>query len=127
MSTLTDKEMEDNLLYLENLCLKKTGYEMKKYFRFPEGTFSERTMKNANKLGYKTFFWSLAYADWDNNIKQTDESAINNILKNTHPGAIILLHPTSDINVRILPSLIKEWKKAGYTFGSLDDLVNRNK
>lgn len=126
MSTLTDEEMKANLEALESLCLEQTGYCMMKYFRFPEGKYSERTMKNANRLGYKTFFWSLAYADWDNNVKRSKDAAINNLITNTHPGAIVLLHPTSDINVEILPELIKRWKSMGYTFGTLDELVSKN-
>ena len=126
MSTLTNDEMRDNLLALEKLCKENTGYEMKKYFRFPEGKFSERTIKNANSLGYKTFFWSLAYADWDNSVKQSPDSAINKLIKNTHPGAVILLHPTSDINVEILPVLIEKWRNEGYSFGSLETLIERN-
>lgn len=126
MSTLTDEEMIMNLRTLEDICFNMTGSKMKKYFRFPEGNFDKRTLDIAYENGYKTFFWSLSYADWDNS-KQMDRShAINKILSNTHPGAVILLHPTSDINVEILPELIKSWRNEGYTFGTLDDLVIKN-
>ena len=127
MATLTHDEMKANLETLENLCLEKTGYQMSKYFRFPEGKFSERTLRQACEFGYTTFFWSLAYADWDNSTASNDNSAIKKIIDNTHPGCILLLHPTSDINVRILPTLIDKWRSMGYTFGTLDELVRRNR
>ncbi len=127
MATLTNEEMAANLRTLEDLCYKKTGYKMEKYFRFPEGRYDYRTLKCASDLGYSTFFWSLAYADWDNSKKPNKEQSIERIISNTHPGAIILLHPTSQINVEILPSLIIRWHEMGYTFGTLHDLVNTNK
>ena len=126
MSNLTDDEMKANLEALEDLCFQATGYQMKKFFRFPEGRYDERTIKTANDLNYKTFFWSLAYADWDNNKQLSEQKAINKLIGNTHNGAIILLHPTSDTNVKILPELISRWKKMGYSFGKLEDLINRN-
>ena len=126
MATLNRDEMKSNLEALEALCLEKTGYQMRKYFRFPEGKFSERTMRQADEFGYTTFFWSLAYADWDNSVAKNDNVAMKKILEHTHPGCILLLHPTSDINVRILPRLIDEWRNMGYSFGTLDELVERN-
>ena len=37
---------------------------MKKYYPSPPGKYSESNLKMANDMGYKTFFWSLAYVDW---------------------------------------------------------------
>ena len=95
---------------------------MEKYFRFPEGKYSEKALKCVNELGYKTVFWSFAYADWDNEKQPSREFAIKKILDNTHNGAIILLHPTSKTNADILPCLISEWRRQGYEFGSLKEL-----
>jgi peptidoglycan-N-acetylmuramic acid deacetylase len=74
-------------------------------------------------MGYKSIFWSFAYADWDNAKQPSPEKAIKKILDNTHNGAIILLHPTSKTNVDILPELIKSWRDMGYDFGTLDELI----
>ena len=126
MSSLTNEEMAANLGALENLCLEKTGKKMEKLFRFPEGKYDERTLKCASELGYKTFFWSLTYADWDNGKQPNKAASIKKMLENTHDGAVILLHPTADINVAILPELISAWKEMGYSFGSLNDLIIRN-
>ena len=95
---------------------------MSKYFRFPEGRFSENALKSLQSLGYKTIFWSFAYADWDNNHQINADAAMKKILDNTHNGAIMLFHPTSRVNAEIFPKLIREWKNMGYTFGTLDDL-----
>ena len=45
---------------LEDFFEEKTGYEMDKYFRPPEGAFNEAILKHATKCGYTTVFWSLA-------------------------------------------------------------------
>ena len=73
-------------------------------------------------MGYKTIFWSFAYADWDNNRQMSMESAKRKILDNIHNGAVILLHPTSKTNADILEDVIVELKNQGYKFGSLESL-----
>lgn len=123
MTKCPKEEMVKNLTDLEKLCEEKTGCAMSKYFRFPEGRFSEEALACAQELGYQTIFWSFAYADWDNDKQPDPERAKKKILENTHNGAVILLHPTSATNAAILPDLIREWKAAGYTFGTLDELT----
>ncbi len=124
MTTLTDEEMQKNLEALEKQYKDVTGKDMAKYFRFPEGRYDEDKIKLCDSLGYKTFFWSLTHADWDNSRQPNDDKSIRVLTENIHPGAIILLHPTSETNVRILPVLIEKWTKMGYTFGKLEDIVN---
>lgn len=120
----TFEEIKADLSALENIYEEATGCKMAKYFRFPEGKYSIDALKHVSELGYKTIFWSFGYEDW-NNAKQPDKnSSIKKILSNTHDGEVLLLHPTSQTNVEILPILIKEWRKMGYSFGTLDELTN---
>ncbi len=100
-----------------------TGEDMPKYYRPPEGTFDETTMKYANDAGYKTIFWSFAYADWDNDKQMDPDRAKAKIMENIHNGAVILLHPTSATNAEIMGDVIRELKAAGYRFGSMDELT----
>ncbi len=124
MTKITDKnEFANELASLESVYKEKTGKEMAKYYRPPEGKFNEQSLKFASELGYKTIFWSFAYADWDNSNQPSEEYAKKKILDNTHNGAVILLHPTSETNAKILPDLIQEWKNQGYRFGTLDELT----
>jgi len=123
MTTLTEEEMKLNLRFLEDLCYEKTGVRMSKFFRFPEGRYSERTVITAEECGYKTVFWSLSHADWDNNRQPNPEKSYNLLIENTHNGMIVLLHPTSQTNVEILSRLIKAWRAMGYTIDSLDNLI----
>lgn len=119
----TEENIIKNITDLEKIYEEKTGKTMSKYFRFPEGKYSESALKCVQSMGYKTIFWSFAYEDWDNNRQPSSKYAIKKILNNTHNGAVMLFHPTSKTNAEIFPTLIKEWKSMGYTFGTLDELV----
>lgn len=119
----TKEQIEENLSSLEKIYEQATGEKMSRFFRFPEGKYNENALKYVSELGYTTVFWSFAYADWDNHHQPSPEAAIKKILSNTHNGAIILLHPTSSTNALIMPRLIDEWRAAGYSFGTLNELI----
>ena len=125
MSKLTTKEaFSKELTDLEDLYRKVTGEPMAKFYRPPQGIYSEENLKMAKELGYKTVFWSLAYVDWLDDSQPTAEAALNKLLPRTHPGAVVLLHSTSRTNAQILDQLIAAWKAEGYTFGTLSDVFS---
>ena len=97
---------------------------MKKFYRPPQGKYSEANLMHARQLGYTTFFWSLAYVDWYTDRQPTHEQAYAKLLPRIHPGAIVLLHSTSKTNAEILDDLLTKWEEMGYSFGTLDDLVS---
>lgn len=114
------KELTD----LEDLFREITGKELPKYYRPPQGLYSQKNLEMAKSLGYKTVFWSLAYADWDNNKQPTAEYAFSKLLPRIHNGAVLLLHSTSKTNAEILDELLTRYKEMGYTFASLDTLFS---
>ena len=123
MSKLTDKAaFQKELTDLEGLYKEKTGKDMAKYYRPPQGIYSEDNLNMAKDLGYKTVFWSLAYVDWNNDSQPTKEEAFSKLLPRTHNGAVVLLHSTSQTNAEILDELIEKWKAEGYTFGTIEEL-----
>lgn len=113
------KELED----LEAKYKEVTGKDMIKYYRPPQGKYSKNNLKMAQEMGYKTFFWSLAYVDWYRDKQPTKEQAFKKLIGRIHPGAIVLLHSTSKTNSEILDELLTKWEQMGYTFGTLDELV----
>lgn len=124
MSKISDKEsFQKEMESLEALYKETTGKEMHKYYRPPQGKYSEDNLKLANELGYKTFFWSLAYVDWLTDKQPTKQQAFDK-LERVHPGAIVLLHSTSQTNADILDELIEKWKGQGFSFGGLDEIVD---
>ena len=123
MSRLSDKAaFSKELTDLEALYKETVGQELPKYYRPPQGIYSEENLKMAQELGYKTLFWSLAYVDWNNDAQPTKETAFAKLLPRTHNGAVVLLHSTSKTNAEILGELIDKWKAMGYRFGTLEEL-----
>ena len=123
MSKLSDKEaFSKELTDLEALFQEITGKELPKYYRPPQGIYSEENLKMAQELGYRTVFWSLAYVDWHNDRQPTREEAFSKLLPRTHNGSVVLLHSTSSTNAEILDELLTKWKEMGYRFASIEEL-----
>lgn len=111
------------LTRMETVCMEQTGVQMARYYRPPEGRFSEENMQFAHDAGYSTIFWSFGYVDWDNEHQMGADEALDKILSGVHNGEVLLLHPTSATNAQIMPRLIAELRARGYRFGSLDELT----
>lgn len=124
MSKISDKasfqkEMDDVTVLFKEI----TGQEMEKFYRPPQGKYSESNLQMAKEMGYKTFFWSLAYVDWYQDDQPTREEAFDKLLGRIHPGAIVLLHSTSQTNGEIMDELLTKWEEMGYTFKPLSELA----
>ena len=124
MSEISNMEaFRKELDKLEQEYKKVTGKDMLKYYRPPQGKYSEANLKMAKELGYKTVFWSLAYVDWYESDQPTRQEAFEKLIPRVHPGAIVLLHSTSKTNGEILDELLTKWENMGYTFKSLTELT----
>jgi len=121
-TTLTKDEMEKELQALEEKVANVSSQKKTIYFRPPRGTFNEQTLKSVEELGYVHVFWSLAFKDWETKKQRGWQYAYDNVMKQIHPGAIILLHTVSADNAAALERIIVDLKKDGYTFRSLDYL-----
>lgn len=87
-------------------------------FRPPYGKIKPSQFRAVDK-GYKVVFWDVLAGDFD--LSKTPEHCLNNVLKNTREGSIIVLHdsikaaPTLKV---ILPQILEELKD--YTFSKLE-------
>ena len=125
MSKLSDKTaFQKELSDLETLYQTTVGSPMPKFYRPPQGIYSESNLQMAKELGYKTVFWSLAYADWNNDAQPTKEQAFSKLIPRTHDGAVVLLHSTSKTNAEILDELLTRWTEMGYRFASIEELFS---
>ena len=123
MSKISDRAtFQKELTDLEDLFRETTGKDLPKYYRPPQGIYSEDNLKLAQEMGYKTVFWSLAYVDWNNDAQPTKEEAFSKLLPRVHNGAVVLLHSTSRTNADILDELLTKWEEMGYRFGNLEEL-----
>ena len=124
MSKISTKEsFQKELSDVEKIYREITGKEMAKFYRPPQGIYSTQNLSMARELGYHTFFWSLAYVDWQQDDQPTHEEAFDKLLSRVHPGAVVLLHNTSKTNGEIMEELLSKWEEMGYTFRPLSDLT----
>ncbi len=124
MSKLSDKSAFKKELDDVNALFKEiTGTELSMYYRPPQGKYSISNLQMAQELGYSTFFWSLAYVDWNQDSQPSHEEAFKKLCGRIHPGAIVLLHSTSKTNGEIMDELLTKWEEMGYTFRPLADFT----
>lgn len=126
LTTNSDDEIRDELDRVRIETAELTGQKKMKYVRPPRGILSERTLKVAKDAGYTHVLWSLAFVDWNVDQQKGWKYSYDNIMKQIHPGAVILLHTVSKDNADALEKVIKDLKKKGYEFKSLDDFPMSN-
>lgn len=106
---------------VEDAFKKVTGTNLDKVYREPRGVSSYRSLALAKSLGYKTYFWSSAYVDFQEDLSK--DAAYKAMISRIHNGAIYLIHPKNKGNYEAMDDFIKEALKLGYTF----DLVKNIK
>ncbi len=122
-SALSRETLAWEALGVHNYLRANYGYESR-YFRFPAGVYSENALELISSVGYRSVFWSIAYADWDPANQPDKNVALDTLKSRLHPGAVILLHATSPVNAEILGEFIDYCRSEGYEFNSLDAYPN---
>ena len=117
-STISRTRMVEEIQNLDNHLRTKFGYSAP-YFRFPEGACSENSLELVQSIGFKSVFWSTAYADWDVNNPKGKQYAFDTVTSRLHPGCVLLLHAVSYDNAEALGDIIDYARAQGYVFKSL--------
>ena len=113
--SLSLEEAKEDLMSLHQYMLDTYQYKMS-VFRFPEGNFSEQALALVQSCGYKSLFWSFAYKDWITDSQPDPATALETMLKKSHPGAIYLLHAVSSTNAQVLGDFIDGIREKGFVF-----------
>ncbi len=108
--------------YLENVqkCaiqIDKFNVISTKVFRPPYGKIGIKQSVKLRRLGYKIIMWDVLSADFDNKI--FPEDCLNNVIKNTKQGSIIVFHDSEKAfhNLKnTLPKAIEILKERGFVF-----------
>lgn len=125
MAGLSVNKIKSEITNCEKTMRKKTGYEMDKFIRPPEGNFSKRSIKVTKSLGYTTILWSLAYYDYDTKNQPGKKYVLNKFKTYHHNGMIPLIHTVSKSNCQALPEVITYLKKKGYRFGTIGEFAGK--
>ncbi len=119
MSTEQIKEQIDST----NEVIEAIIGEKPKWFAPPSGSFNDEVVNIAHKLEMETILWTVDTIDWKN---PSVSVMINRVMKNVHPGATILMHPTESV-AQGLSSLIEEIKQKELEIGTIESLLSENR
>lgn len=122
MTRLSPEAIRDELAKVKIEVAQLTGQKEMKFLRPPRGIFNERVLRESREAGYTSVFWSIAYLDWDTKKQKGAEFAYREVMKQLHPGAVILLHAVSKDNAEALGRIIDDARAQGYEFHSLMDI-----
>lgn len=92
------------------------------YMRPPHGRYTERTLRVAQELGYSVVLWTDDSGDWR---AQTVGRIERHIVEYATAPEIVLLHSGKLATIEALPYVVERFKKAGYEFVTLGELLRK--
>lgn len=111
----------DNVLTCEKTITHFNNYTItQKLFRPPYGKIKKTQAKEILNKGYKIIMWSVLSADFDTSISK--KKCLENVLKNTKNGSIIVFHDSVKASEKVrfvLPKVLEEFSKKGFVFKAI--------
>lgn len=92
----------------------------KNLFRPPYGQITPKQGKKLIELGYKIIMWDVLSFDWDKDTNE--ENCLNNVIRKTTNGSIIVFHDSIKASKNMkytLPKVLKHFSNQNYKFGSI--------
>ncbi|MDE6407677.1 MAG: polysaccharide deacetylase family protein [Anaeroplasmataceae bacterium] len=123
ITKLTNQQFREDIEKYEKAVFEITGQPVTKYFRPPMGKINKNKQAILNELEYTIFKWDVSYYDYVYYDDRGVEFALNNILKQTKNGSIILMHTLTKSNVRVLGTAIDKLREKGFVFSDLSELA----
>lgn len=116
ITTISSQKLQNEIFKTDRAIYKASGI-LPKNFRPPYGEINRNTAKIVNK---PAIYWTIDTRDWESH----NPVKINQIVsQNASNGAIILMHDIHSTTVAAVPQMIKNLKKQGYTFVTIDQLL----
>ncbi len=97
--------------------------EKTKLFRFPSGSYNNRTVEAVENTGHKCIQWDVDSIDW---MEKGAGVEYDRVMKKVKPGSIVLFHNAAKYTPENLPKILSELKKQGYEFVTLSELIYEN-
>lgn len=107
-----------NYSYYKNV-LKADGLIGSNLFRPPYGKITRQQVKSLKKR-FKIIMWDVLSGDFDVNI--TPERCLNNVIKASKPGSVIVFHDSQKAKgniIEALPEVLKHFTEKGYIFKNI--------
>ncbi|SDK57180.1 polysaccharide deacetylase family sporulation protein PdaB [Sediminibacillus albus] len=117
------EQVRKDLTYAKEV-FRKLGYPETKLLRTPSGHFNKEILAMAEELGFKVIQWNVNPQDWKN---PGEQNIIDNILKNTANGDIILLHASDSVKQTpsALETVLPGLKNKGFHYVTISELIAR--
>lgn len=119
MARLSYKENADQIIQTNHVIEAIIG-KTPKWFAPPSGSYTNEVVEAAHHLEMETILWTVDTIDWRN---PSVSVMVNRVITNIHPGAMVLMHPTSPV-VNGLDQMITEIKGLGYQLHTVDTLLS---
>jgi len=107
--------------YINNILEAEIHLENpSKLFRPPYGRIKRKQAQKLKSLGYQIIMWDVLSADFDTTI--TKEKCLQNVLRNTKNGSIIVFHDSLKASKNLqytLPKVLEYYSKKGYLFKAI--------
>ncbi|MCP8969043.1 polysaccharide deacetylase family protein [Ectobacillus ponti] len=94
-----------------------------RWFAPPSGSFRDEVVSIADEMGMGTIMWTVDTIDWQ---RPEPSVLLQRVLGKMHPGAIVLMHPTSS-TAKSLDTLIVQLKEKGYQIGTVSALLDEKR
>lgn len=108
-------ELETSIEKIEKITNKKV-----ELFRAPYGAYNNQMLNITDEMGLKTIQWDVDTLDWKG---LSGLEICERVMGRVKEGSIILCHNNSDHILDALPLLLERLKNAGYTVGSVGELI----
>ena len=118
----SSRKMMEDLQRMSRACFEVTGVAPR-FFRPPYGVTNPNLKKAVLQGGFISIGWSIRSYD---TVIRNEERLLAKILTALKPGAILLLHDTSDTTVQLLPRLVSSIQEKGFRVVRLDKMINLN-
>ena len=108
-----------NREYIEDVDLA-SQFITSKLFRPPYGKIGRKQIKAIKSKGYKIFMWDVLSEDYNTQI--SPENCLNNVLKYTRNGSIIVFHDSIKGSKNLyptLPTVLETYTEQGFEFHKL--------
>nr|WP_304215548.1 polysaccharide deacetylase family protein [Fredinandcohnia onubensis] len=122
MKTLSSDLVREQLMKTNQVIEAATG-KKPTLFAPPSGSYRDEVVKIADELGMKTIMWSVDTIDWQ---RPQPHVLVQRVMGKVHPGAMVLMHPTSP-TAQSLERLIISIKQKDLAIDNVSTLLNEER
>ena len=130
-TSLSDARIALELSSARRAILGASGQDPRPWFRFPLGDRDARTIKAVNRGCYVPFRWTVDSLGWKGTSGGMSRAKVlARVVNGVRPGGIVLMHVGANpddgttLDAAALPAIISGLRAKGYTFVTLDAVID---